>query len=196
MKDNNKSSNENTSYLLPPNSSLLITLPPRNDTEAEIFSSWDFPEGTLKFEGQEFIFPSGLHADVAAKWLEESLLSVEISISAEITAECARCLKPVNLEISDKLMYLYYLQGAEAFDDFNDYMPVEVEYFGRVIDVKPQIEESIFTILPTKVLCKEDCKGLCPNCGKDLNEGPCSCENENIDPRLEALRNFNFNQEK
>ena len=188
--------NKNTSYLLLPNSSLLITLPPRNDTEAEIFSSWDFPKGTLKFEGQEFIFPSGLHAEAVAKWLEESLLSVEISISAEIISECARCLKPVNLEISDKLMYLYYLQGAEAFDDFNDYMPVEVEYFGRVIDVMPQIEESVFTLLPTKVLCKEDCKGICPNCGKDLNEGSCSCENENTDPRLEALRNFNFNQEK
>ena len=183
---------KNNSSLLTPNSSLLINLPPRNDIETEIFAQYDFPEGVIKFAGQEFIFPSGLHAEAIAKWLESDLLSVEIKISAEINAQCARCLKTVSLEISDKLMYLYYLQGAEAFDNFDDYMPVEVEYFGRVLDIMPQINESIFTLLPTKVLCKEDCRGLCPNCGKDLNEGSCSCEDDSIDPRLEALRNFNF----
>ncbi|MBR6901655.1 MAG: DUF177 domain-containing protein [Synergistaceae bacterium] len=183
---------KNNSSLLTPDSSLLINLPQRNDTDTEVFVQHDFHEGSLKFEGQEFVFPSGLRAEAIAKWLESDLLSVEIKISAEIDAPCARCLKTVNLEISDKLMYLYYLQGAEAFDDFDDYMPVEVDYFGRVIDIMPQINESVFTLLPTKILCKEDCKGLCPNCGKDLNEGPCSCEIESIDPRLEALRNFNF----
>ena len=151
----------------------------------------------MKFEGQEFIFPKGFHSEIISKWLEENLLSVEIKISAEIIAECARCLKSVSLEISDNLMYLYYLHSAEdseEFDgfnnDFGDYMPVEVEYFGRVIDVIPQIQESVFTLLPTKVLCREDCKGICPNCGKDLNEEECNCKNENIDPRLEALQNF------
>ncbi|MBQ7217580.1 MAG: DUF177 domain-containing protein, partial [Synergistaceae bacterium] len=72
----------------------------------------------------------------------------------------------------------------------DEYMPVEIEHFGRVLDVMPQIEESIYTLIPTKILCREDCKGLCPNCGADLNYGECSCRNENIDPRLEALRNF------
>ena len=69
-------------------------------------------------------------------------------------------------------------------------MPVEVGFFGRVIDIMPQIQESVYALIPTKVLCKEDCKGLCPNCGMNLNEGSCSCQNENVDPRLEALRNF------
>ncbi len=174
------------------NQKALVTLPPRNDTEAEILSKWDFPGGVLEFEGQDFIFPEGFHAEASIRWLEESLLSVNIRISAEITAECARCLKPVSLEISEELGYLYYSHGAEELDGFDDYMPVEVDFFGRVIDVMPQIQESIYTLLPTKVLCREDCKGLCPNCGADLNEGQCSCKNENVDPRLEALRNFNF----
>ena len=168
----------------------LITLPPRNDTETEIFSEWDFPGGTLIFEGQEFIFPDGFHAEVSAQWLEsEAMLLAGISVSAVIEAECARCLKPVSLEISGKLMYLYVSQEPQTIED-DEYMPVEVQHFGRVLDVMPQIEESIYTLIPTKVLCREDCKGLCPNCGADLNEGECSCKNENIDPRLEALRNF------
>ena len=169
----------------------LINLPLKNDNETEIFNEFEFHDGSLKFEGQNFDFPKGFKAETLTRWLEENLLLVEIKISAEIQAECARCLKETNLEISEKLGYLYHLGSAENEDfDDEDYMPVEVEYFGRVIDIMPQIEESVFAILPTKVLCKEDCKGLCPNCGKNLNEGSCSCSNENIDPRFEALRNF------
>ena len=187
---------KNNSSLLTPNASLLITLPPRNDTETETFAEHNFSEGVLNFDGQEFIFSNGLHAQAIARWLDNELLSVEISITAQAQAPCARCLKPVNLEISEKLMYLYYLQSADGsegldeIEEFDSYMPVEVEYFGRVLDIMPQVEESIFTLLPTKVLCKDDCKGLCPNCGKDLNEGDCGCEIESTDPRLEALKNF------
>lgn len=171
----------------------VLTLPPRNDTEAEITANWNFPEGILDFDGQEFVFPEGFNAEVSAKWLEESLLLVYISVDAPVEAECARCLTTVSLEISGELGYLYYSHGAEVSDEtdeFGDYMPVEVNFFGRTVDVMPQIEESIYTLLPTKVLCRDDCKGLCPVCGKNLNEGSCSCINENTDPRLEALRNF------
>ena len=144
----------------------------------------------LKFEGQEFGFPEGFHAEVSARWLEsEALLLAGISVSAVVEAECARCLKAVSLEISGELMYLYCSQDPQTIED-DEYMPVEIEHFGRVLDVMPQIEESIYTLIPTKILCREDCKGLCPNCGADLNYGECSCRNENIDPRLEALRNF------
>ena len=86
-------------------------------------------------------------------------------------------------------MYLYCSQDPQTIED-DEYMPVEVQHFGRVLDIMPQIEESIYTLIPTKILCREDCRGLCPNCGADLNEGECSCKNEDIDPRLEALRNF------
>lgn len=167
-----------------------MTLPPKNDTEAEISAQWDFPEGTLDFDGQEFVFPKGFHAEASSRWIEDALLLVNINVYAEVEAECARCLTPVSLEISGELGYLYYSHGAEELEQFDDFMPVEVDFFGRVIDIMPQIQESIYTLIPTKVLCREDCKGLCPNCGTNLNESQCSCANENIDPRLEALRNF------
>ncbi len=156
-----------------------------------MFSQWDFSAGELNFEGQSFAFPDGFHAEAKARWLDGELLDVEIAVSAEITAECARCLKPVSLEISNELMYLYYSRGTDELEEFDaEYMPVEVDFFGRVLDVMPQIQESIYTIIPTKVLCKEDCAGLCPICGADLNEGKCSCRNEEIDSRLEVLRDF------
>lgn len=172
----------------------LLTLPPKNDTEAEIFSEWDFPDGLLNFDGQEFIFPAGFHASAMSRWIEEGLLLVNIAVSANVEGECARCLAPANLEISGELGYLYCSRSAEELEGFDDFMPVEVNHFGRVIDVMPQIRESIYTLLPTKILCRDDCKGLCPVCGKNLNEGSCSCVNDDIDPRLEALRNFSSEQ--
>ena len=168
----------------------VLPLPPKNDTEAETFASWDFPGGLLNFDGQEFVFPDSLHAEASSRWLEEGLLVVNITAEAEIQAECARCLEPVSLEISGELGYLYCSRGVEEPEGLDDYMPVETEFSGKVVDVMPQIRETVYTLIPTKVLCREDCKGLCPSCGKNLNEGECSCKNEDIDPRLEALRNF------
>lgn len=172
----------------------LITLPQRNDTDTEIYSEYSFKSGELVFGGQKFVFPEGFSVGVNVRWLEEGLLIAGISINAVIEAECARCLKSVSLEISGELMYLYYSHGAEGFDD-SEYMPVEVDYFSKVLDVWPQIQESIYTLLPVKVLCRSDCKGLCPVCGQDLNEGTCSCHSEEIDPRLDALRNYVFEGE-
>ena len=172
----------------------VLNLPPKNDTEAEVSASWDFPEGLVNFDGQEFVFPAGFQAEAVSRWIEDSLLLVNITVSAEIQGECARCLEPANLEISGELGYLYCSRGTEEIEGFDDCMPVEVEHFGRIIDVMPQIRESIYTLLPTKILCREDCKGLCPVCGKNLNEGQCSCENDDIDPRLLALRNFTSEQ--
>ena len=119
---------------------------------------------------------------------------MNIGVSAVIDSECARCLKPVSLEISGELGYLYYPRKAGEPDELDDYMTVEADLSGRVIDVMPQIQESIYTLIPTKILCREDCKGLCPECGANLNEGSCSCKRDNIDPRLEALRNFTAGQ--
>ncbi|MBQ6970888.1 MAG: DUF177 domain-containing protein [Synergistaceae bacterium] len=168
----------------------VLPLPPKNDTEAETFASWDFPGGLLNFDGQEFVFPDSLHAEASSRWLEEGLLVVNITAEAEIQAECARCLEPVSLEISGELGYLYCSRGVEEPEGLDDYMPVETEFSGKVVDVMPQIRETVYTLIPTKVLCREDCKGLCPSCGKNLNEGECSCAEDDIDPRLEALRNF------
>ena len=55
-------------------------------------------------------------------------------------------------------------------------------------DLDPLITEDIFLDLPSKLLCSEDCKGLCPVCGKNRNEGDCGCEKQTVDPRLEILK--------
>lgn len=184
---------------LPP---CIISLPPRNDDEAWTTGEWhlDFPGGidlvpSRREGGVGFLLPEGCAVRAEARWLEPSLLSVALSVSMKVLAPCARCLKQTELAISDDLMYLYYSCGLELGKDTElesdeGFMPVEVEFFGRTLDLAPQVWESVLLLLPSKVLCREDCAGLCPRCGADLNDGPCSCGGDEGDPRFEILRDF------
>jgi uncharacterized protein len=176
--------------------SCIVELPPRRECEVVVEKSWriDFPKG-VEFEGQYFLLPQGLFVETDARWLEESLLSVRLSLSASVEGKCARCLAEASLAISDDLMYLYYLRGLELGKDTglqsdDGYMPVEVDYWGRTLDLSDQVWESLLILLPLKLLCREECAGLCPHCGADLNEGPCSCAPQESDPRFEILREF------
>ena len=181
----------NEGYPIPP---CIIALPPRNDEVARVEEEWNLclPDG-VDFEGQRFLLPEGCSVRAAVQWLEPSLLSVELSLEMKASAPCARCLKQTTLAISDDLRYLYYSSGLEFGKDTrlesdDGFMPVEVDFFGRTLDLAPQIWETLLLLFPSKVLCREDCAGLCPRCGADLNEGPCSCGGEELDPRLEVLR--------
>jgi len=88
-----------------------------------------------------------------------------------VKGECRRCLTPadtpVNLEIG-----ALFTQDPEALDDPESY-PVPPD--ATEIDVTPAVREELLLAAPRYVLCREDCKGLCPQCGKDLNAGPCEC---------------------
>ncbi|MCL6560327.1 MAG: DUF177 domain-containing protein, partial [Firmicutes bacterium] len=65
-----------------------------------------------------------------------------------------------------------------------------VPFHGDVLDVTPEVLKSIILALPMKAVCREECPGLCPGCGRNLNEGRCGCVNEDIDPRLSVLKDF------
>ena len=74
--------------------------------------------------------------------------------------------------------------SLEKEEDSGEYIQVD-DY---KLDLDELIRTDILLELPTKFLCKEDCKGLCPTCGKNLNEGACNCQTHQIDPRLEVLK--------
>ena len=94
---------------------------------------------------------------------------------------CNRCLKPVKYDIAFDIEEVYTNTGSED----------EAETFtGSIIDISPVVRRSILFSLPMKVVCSEDCKGLCPVCGKDLNEGECGCDTSYINPKFESLRSL------
>lgn len=118
---------------------------------------------------------------------------VEGHVDATTAVECDRCLKPVQLPVSADFA-LEYITGADyesssAAALSEEELSVSV-FDGESIDVDEIVKEQILLAVPARTLCQEDCKGICPECGIDLNTGQCDCAAEEIDPRWAALKDF------
>lgn len=113
---------------------------------------------------------------------------VKARLRCECELECTRCLVPFRYALEPELEEMYYperLKGSKPEGE-----DVANWFSGDVLDLTDAIRENLQLALPMKLLCREDCKGLCPTCGRNLNEGPCACKREDVDPRwapLEAL---------
>ena len=114
------------------------------------------------------------------------------NVTARIPLECGRCLGAFEADISIPLDI-----ALAAEDDTEDGGEEEVElsadnltrqFLGDEIDLGHMVEEQVMLNLPMKPLCSEDCKGLCPSCGADLNNVECGCQRESVDPRLQVLK--------
>jgi uncharacterized protein len=112
-------------------------------------------------------------------------------LSAGLELQCARCLEPVNQQVEREFELLYRPLGADAGRDELSVTAAEAEigyYQGDGILLEDVLREQVLLALPLKVTCREDCKGLCPHCGKNLNEEQCSCNVPMEDPRWAALK--------
>jgi len=113
-------------------------------------------------------------------------------LNAEVEVECVRCLKefyvPIVIELEDTIR----LPGSDLTLEH----PVRVTEDDWV-DLAPLIREYVWLEIPSKPICSVDCKGICPDCGGNINLGECVChERSPIDPRWAALRELLENPEK
>jgi len=121
-------------------------------------------------------------------------IRVRGSIKGALQVSCHRCLKPFELPIDEEVdIFLLEEQKAPEAEEVElDEDELEYEFFdGEIIEIDQLVAEQIFIALPFKVLCSEDCRGLCPRCGVNLNDEPCRCEKTNKDSpfaRLEKLK--------
>jgi uncharacterized protein len=114
-------------------------------------------------------------------------LSADLSWGGKL--ECSRCLAAYPFASDENLsLVLYKRETAEPTERELDKDDLDVYFYEEPeVAVAPIVEERIQMAVPMKPLCREDCLGLCPTCGKDLNQGPCECRDAAIDPRWEAL---------
>ena len=122
-----------------------------------------------------------------------SEVRVSGKIDARVEVECDRCLKALEVPVSAKFA-LEYITGQQyesthVAELSTEEMAVSV-FDGETIDVDEIVREQILLAVPDRALCNDDCKGICSNCGTDLNSGNCNCESSEIDPRWEALKKF------
>ena len=95
---------------------------------------------------------------------------------------CDRCMRPVSRE---RVLPMEHILVVSLNHEENDSFVLLDNY---QLPLDALVEEDLILDQPSKVLCSEECRGLCPLCGKDLNEGLCGCRPETADPRLAALQ--------
>lgn len=171
---------------LPDEVKQLIGMHSFNGTLKEAF----YNSGSEKFET-----PDGIDYNLTLTNTGEGIL-LQGTASARAVGRCARCLEPVTLDISGDVEGYYLLEPA---DEVEGYERDEFDFVGDggTIDLAGPIEAAIVYATPYVVLCKEDCKGLCPQCGANLNEGPCGCQNEtdiDEDNPFAALKALHFDE--
>lgn len=96
---------------------------------------------------------------------------------------CNRCLNETEYVIEGKITKSIVKDGKDEDENI-----IVVE--SSVLDLYDLIYNDIVLNLPTQVMCDAECKGLCPDCGVNLNHNACECVKESVDPRFEKLKNF------
>lgn len=151
-------------------------------------------DGTLKLSDTDFLGemyrfdePVRLRGDISNNG--KSLI-LRAECTGEMLTQCARCMKditvPINFLLDENLV-----QGGDG----NSYDEDVIVFDGTQIDIDDIVMDNFLMNIEGRYLCSDDCKGLCPMCGADLNEGDCGCTEDEIDPRWASLADIMKNNE-
>lgn len=123
----------------------------------------------------------------------ERKISIEGHMDVVVDIPCDRCLSPVPTKFSLDMKREIDMNQSDE-DRIRDLD--ETCYMSHSsLDVDLLVYNEILLHFPMKILCKDDCRGICPKCGQNLNEGECGCDRESLDPRMSAIRDI-FNKFK
>jgi uncharacterized protein len=109
------------------------------------------------------------------------------TVTVSVTAECSRCLREFVTSVTGQIEGFWIVPGSE------DELPEEQEYAfiqGDSVDLAPPILAALALEVPFAPVHAEDCAGICPTCGADLNDGPCGCAPEQSDSPFAVLRDL------
>ena len=145
----------------------------------------------IAIAGAKFPFP--VEVDFTGTMFGDEIIC-QVDIRAEAEVECSRCLEIFNLPIDSRLQYVVQMldpvpETSNDDDDFEIIPKAQSE-----LDISQRVRESIILAIPIKPLCSDDCRGLCPMCGADLNENPCDCVPDKTDERWDVLKKLFDNQ--
>ena len=124
---------------------------------------------------------SPIELDLRLESVVEGVL-VRGSATVEVRGECVRCLGEISDELEVDIQELYVYPGVEPDDDLASRLE------GDLIDLEPLLRDEVVVDLPFQPLCRDDCLGLCVECGANLNDDPDHRHAARLDPRWDALR--------
>lgn len=151
----------------------------------------DFAPGTIDFRSREFRQAAPLQVELTAE-LEGREIHIAGRFSTRLELPCARCLEPVERELAPRFD-LHYRSVSEVRVREGEEIELGPEdtdigfYTGQGLFLADVVAEQVNLALPMKVLCNEECRGLCSGCGANLNRERCRCGPRAVDPRLAPL---------
>lgn len=152
----------------------------------------DIPVGIIDFDSQ-LKQSSLLQAEGQAELLNGSLAEIRVAgdLRVQIQGVCDRCTELALHEITSHfdLVYVPEGQARASGEEEIDEAGVEVGYYsGNALELNDVFREVILLALPMRLVCREDCRGICPVCGEDLNSKDCDCQPEGADDRWSKLK--------
>lgn len=155
------------------------------------------PPGKIEY-GSEVQQINNFHVTGQADLLQEHRgprnfvtdIRLKAHYEGEFEVPCARCVELVRYDLKDDFDLLFRPVGADGEASEHSITTSETEigyYQGGSLELEDVLREQVLLSLPTKTLCRQDCKGLCPRCGANLNDETCTCEETRTDPRWTAL---------
>jgi len=125
------------------------------------------------------------------------MVEIDGDIETSVRLPCSRCLQPFETPLNSHFAFTYMRRATDVIEE-TELQEVELSaenmgivYFqGQKIDLKDTIQEQVVMEFPLRALCKQDCKGLCPKCGADLNETPCDCNRRSSPVKFAVLKNM------
>jgi uncharacterized protein len=166
----------------------------------------DFIDAVLRADPPtEFHAGGAAHMHGTATKMGRKVL-VRAKFRIPLSGQCRRCLKPVRLDETVDLVRTYVPKDqshhpgehrtGKVEGSFDPDLVDEETYSGKEIDLNPAVREQILLQIPNPPVCREDCRGLCVRCGKDLNEGECGCDRAVVDPRWAALKGIQLQKKE
>src|SRR5213592_3248290 len=143
----------------------------------------ELQQGDPALEGTDITLREPVAVDGRLQSIGEGRFYWQGRLRTVVQGECRRCLTPVATPLQLEIGALF-TQDPDALDDPDSY-PVAPD--ATEIDVTPAVREELVLAAPRFMACRDDCKGLCPQCGQDLNSGACECVPA-LDPRWQRLR--------
>ena len=171
---------------------------PVTNLQKRVFSKERFTAHLDIGVGESGLFERSDRGDLYLElWLESSPDGIRVkgAITGSVFMECSRCLEEYRQGLDVAVDEFYRRPGLGAVTDGGGRLagaevPEEDEYLvdEGMIDLNLLVNDAVMLNLPMRRLCDDGCRGLCQECGRNLNEGDCGCVRESIDPRLEVLR--------
>lgn len=137
--------------------------------------------GDIEFRGECYSFSEPLTVSGTMANNGKSLV-LSADVSGEMGTQCARCLKDIKAAVEFSVEE-HFVQSSSGVPEDDETIVFE----GHIVEIDTAVRDNLIMNIGGRYLCDEDCKGLCPQCGADLNDGECDCSREYIDPRWSGL---------